>query len=90
MRLSQELGLNGFQDLKITLTAEIIHPRYRLPGSSQKPPRSLPHPNRYRSPTHGTRFPADIVSKKDFDFKRQEGDIGSMDYDQAVKNGRCV
>ena len=28
-----------------------------------------------------------IVSKKDFDFMRQEGDIGSMDYDQAVKNG---
>ena len=23
----------------------------------------------------------------DFDFMRQEGDIGSMDYDQAVKNG---
>ena len=36
---------------------------------------------------NGTRFPADIVSKKDFDFMRQEGDIGSMDYDQAVKNG---
>ena len=28
-----------------------------------------------------------ILSKKDFDFMRQEGDIGSMDYDQAVKNG---
>ena len=27
---------------------------------------------------NGTRFPADIVSKKDFDFMRQEGDIGSM------------
>ena len=36
---------------------------------------------------NGTRFPAAIVSKKDFDFMRQEGDIGSMDYDQAVKNG---
>ena len=36
---------------------------------------------------NGTRFPADIVSKKDFDFMRQEGDIGSMDYDQAVKDG---
>ena len=36
---------------------------------------------------NGTRFPATIVSKKDFDFMRQEGDIGSMDYDQAVKNG---
>ena len=36
---------------------------------------------------NGTRFPADIVSKKDFDFMRQDGDIGSMDYDQAVKNG---
>ena len=36
---------------------------------------------------NGTRFPADIVSKNDFDFMRQEGDIGSMDYDQAVKNG---
>ena len=33
------------------------------------------------------RFPADIVSKNDFDFMRQDGDIGSMDYDQAVKNG---
>ena len=30
---------------------------------------------------NGTRFPADIVSKKDFDFMRQDGDIGSMDYD---------
>ena len=36
---------------------------------------------------NGTRFPADIVSKKDFDFMRQDGDIGSMDYDQAIKNG---
>ena len=36
---------------------------------------------------NGTRFPATIVSKKDFNFMRQEGDIGSMDYDQAVKNG---
>ena len=36
---------------------------------------------------NGTRFPATIVSKKDFDFMHQEGDIGSMDYDQAVKNG---
>ena len=36
---------------------------------------------------NGTRFPAAIVSKKDFAFMRQEGDIGSMDYDQAVKNG---
>ena len=36
---------------------------------------------------NGTRFPAAIVSKKDFDFMRQDGDIGSMDYDQAVKNG---
>ena len=36
---------------------------------------------------NGTRFPADIVSKNDFDFMRQDGDIGSMDYDQAVKNG---
>ncbi len=36
---------------------------------------------------NGTRFPADIVSKNDFDFIRQDGDIGSMDYDQAVKNG---
>ena len=36
---------------------------------------------------NGTRFPATIVSKKDFDFMRQEGDIGSMDYDKAVKNG---
>ena len=36
---------------------------------------------------NGTRFPANIVSKKDFDFMRQDGDIGSMDYDQAVKNG---
>ena len=36
---------------------------------------------------NGTRFPATIVSKKDFDFMRQDGDIGSMDYDQAVKNG---
>ena len=33
---------------------------------------------------NGTRFPADIVSKNDFDFMRQDGDIGSMDYDQAV------
>ena len=36
---------------------------------------------------NGTRFPADIVSKNDFDFMHQDGDIGSMDYDQAVKNG---
>lgn len=36
---------------------------------------------------NGTRFPATIVSKKDFDFMCQEGDIGAMDYDQAVKNG---
>lgn len=36
---------------------------------------------------NGTRFPAAVVSKKDFDFMRQDGDIGSMDYDQAVKNG---
>ena len=36
---------------------------------------------------NGTRFPGAIVSKKDFDFMRQDGDIGSMDYDQAVKNG---
>ena len=32
---------------------------------------------------NGTRFPADIVSKKDFDFMRQEGDIGSMDYENG-------
>ena len=25
--------------------------------------------------------------QNDFDFMRQDGDIGSMDYDQAVKNG---
>ena len=36
---------------------------------------------------NGTRFPAAVVSKNDFDFMRQDGDIGSMDYDQAVKNG---
>ena len=36
---------------------------------------------------NGTRFPGAIVSKKDFDFMRQDGDIGSMDYGQAVKNG---
>lgn len=36
---------------------------------------------------NGTRFPAAVVSKKDFDFMRQDGDIGSIDYDQAVKNG---
>ena len=36
---------------------------------------------------NGTRFPVAIVSKNDFDFMRQDGDIGSMDYDQAVKNG---
>ena len=36
---------------------------------------------------NGTRFPATIVSENDFDFMRQDGDIGSMDYDQAVKNG---
>lgn len=36
---------------------------------------------------NGTRFPAAVVSKKDFDFMRQDGNIGSMDYDQAVKNG---
>ena len=36
---------------------------------------------------NGTRFPAAVVSKKDFDFMRQDGDIGSMDYEQAVKNG---
>lgn len=36
---------------------------------------------------NGTRYPADIVSKNDFDFMRQDRDIGSMDYDQAVKNG---
>ena len=36
---------------------------------------------------NGTRFPGAVVSKKDFDFMRQDGDIGSMDYEQAVKNG---
>ena len=36
---------------------------------------------------NGTRYTAAIVGKKDFDFMRQDGDIGSMDYDQAVKNG---
>ena len=36
---------------------------------------------------NGTRFPAAVVRKNDFDFMRQDGDIGSMDYDQAVKNG---
>ena len=36
---------------------------------------------------NGTRFPAAVVSKNDFDFMHQDGDIGSMDYDQAVKNG---
>ena len=32
---------------------------------------------------NGTRFPADIVSKNDFDFMRQDGDIGSMDNDHS-------
>ena len=32
---------------------------------------------------NGTRYPADIVSKNDFDFMRQDGDIGSMDYDHG-------
>ncbi len=27
------------------------------------------------------------IKEKDFDFMCQEGDIGAMDYDQAVKNG---
>lgn len=36
---------------------------------------------------NGTRFPAAVVRKNDFDFMRQDGDIGSMDYDQEVKNG---
>ena len=30
---------------------------------------------------NGTRFPAAVVSKNDFDFMHQDGDIGSMDYD---------
>ena len=32
-----------------------------------------------RQNLNGTRFPGAIVSKKDFDFMRQDGDIGSMD-----------
>ena len=33
---------------------------------------------------NGTRCPAAIVSKNDFDFMRQDGDIGSMDYDLSL------
>lgn len=35
----------------------------------------------------GTKYPVAIVNKEDFENMRWEGDIGSMDYDQAVKNG---
>ena len=64
------------------LNDSLIEEIKRIPGVTDVMTREIVSVN-----LNGTRFPADIVSKKDFDFMRQEGDIGSMDYDQAVKNG---
>ena len=36
---------------------------------------------------NGTKFPVAIVNHEDFEMMRGDGDIGSMDYAQAVKNG---
>ena len=36
---------------------------------------------------NGTKFPVAIVNQEDFEMMRGDGDIGSMDYAQAVKNG---
>ena len=47
-----------------------------IPGVTDVMPREIVSVN-----LNGTRYPADIVSKNDFDFMRQDGDIGSMDYD---------
>ena len=38
---------------------------------------------------NGTKFPVAIVNQEDFEMMRGDGDIGSMDYAQAVKNGGC-
>ena len=35
----------------------------------------------------GTKFPVAIVNQEDFEMMRGDGDIGSMDYAQAVKTG---
>ena len=64
------------------LNDSLIEEIKSIPGVTDVMPREIVSVN-----LNGTRFPATIVSKKDFDFMRQEGDIGSMDYDQAVKNG---
>lgn len=36
---------------------------------------------------NGTKFPVAIVNQEDFEMMRGDGDIGSMDYAQAVKTG---
>ena len=36
---------------------------------------------------NGTKFPVAIINQEDFEMMREDGDIGSMDYAQAVKNG---
>ena len=36
---------------------------------------------------NGTKFPVAIVNQEDFEMMRGDGDIGSMDYEQAVKMG---
>ena len=64
------------------LNDSLIEEIKSIPGATDVMTREIVSVN-----LNGTRFPATIVSKKDFDFMRQEGDIGSMDYDQAVKNG---
>ena len=64
------------------LNDSLIEEIKRIPGVTDVMTRDIVYVN-----LNGTRYPADIVSKNDFDFMRQDGDIGSMDYDQAVKNG---
>ena len=64
------------------LNDSLIEEIKSIPGVTDVMTREIVYVN-----LNGTRYPADIVSKNDFDFMRQDGDIGSMDYDQAVKNG---
>ena len=64
------------------LNDSLIEEIKSIPGVTDVMTREIVYVN-----LNGTRYPADIVSKNDFDFMRQGGDIGSMDYDQAVKNG---
>lgn len=64
------------------LNDSLIEEIKSIPGVTDVMTREIVYVN-----LNGTRYPADIVSKNDFDFMRLDGDIGSMDYDQAVKNG---